>query len=97
MLVTTMTAAAAITVALWNGGAFNSLICGGECGAAAIRTPDGLNLDPVDALPAAPPDNTSELNAAAVRTAVAGGLGNEKLGDRVGFAAIDPRTSGVLV
>lgn len=97
MLVTTITALGAITVALWNGGAFNNLICGGDCGAAAIRTQDGLKLDPIDALPAAPADNASDLNAAAIRAAVADRLGDEKLGDRVGFAAIDPRTAEVVV
>jgi D-alanyl-D-alanine carboxypeptidase/D-alanyl-D-alanine-endopeptidase (penicillin-binding protein 4) len=96
MLVTTLTALAAITVALWNGGAFNDLICGGDCGAAAIRTPDGLKLDPVDAALADPAAVTGDLDAAAIRAAVADPLGNEKLGDRVGFAAVDPRTGEVL-
>jgi D-alanyl-D-alanine carboxypeptidase/D-alanyl-D-alanine-endopeptidase (penicillin-binding protein 4) len=97
MLVTTVTALAAITVALWNGGAFNNLICGGDCGAAGIRTPDGLNLDPVDALPAEPAPNERDLDAAAIRSAVAGRLGSDKLGDHVGFAAVDPRTADVVV
>ncbi|MFL6090619.1 MAG: D-alanyl-D-alanine carboxypeptidase/D-alanyl-D-alanine-endopeptidase [Aeromicrobium sp.] len=92
LLVTTVTALAVIIVALWNGGAFNNLICGGDCGAAAIRKPDGLNLDPVDAAVAAPPDVASDLNASAIQSAVADALGSDKLGDHVGFAAVDPRT-----
>lgn len=97
MLVTTVTALATITVALWNGGALNNLICGGDCGAAAIRTPDALNRDPVEALPAVAPDNAAELDAPAIRAAVAGALGNVKLGESVGFAAADPRTAEVVM
>jgi D-alanyl-D-alanine carboxypeptidase/D-alanyl-D-alanine-endopeptidase (penicillin-binding protein 4) len=96
MLVTSVTALAAITVALWNGGLLNNLICGGDCGAAGVRTPDGLKLEPVDAAMAVPPDVTSTPNAAAIRSAVADSLRDEKLGDHVGFAAVDPWTGEVL-
>ena len=48
MLVTTLTAFAVIAVTLWLGGVFNGLICGGDCGSAAVRTPDELNLVPTE-------------------------------------------------
>src|SRR5690349_2507339 len=35
-----VTALAAILVALWAGGTFNSLICGGSCGSEAVSTPE---------------------------------------------------------
>lgn len=93
MLVTTVTAFAAIVVTLWVGGAFNALICGGDCGAAAIRTPDELNLEPADVAVEAAAASTPELNAAAIQAAVEDALDNEdELGERVAFAAVDVRT-----
>lgn len=93
MLVTTVTAAAVIVVTLWLGGVFNGLICGGDCGAAAIRTPDELNFVPEAVAVDAATEPTPGLNAAAIQSAVEDSLDNaEELGERVAFAAVDPRT-----
>jgi D-alanyl-D-alanine carboxypeptidase/D-alanyl-D-alanine-endopeptidase (penicillin-binding protein 4) len=93
MFVMTLTAFAAIVVTLWLGGAFNGLICGGDCGAAAIRTPDELNLVPSDVAVEPSTESAPELNAAAIRSAVEDPLDNDdKLGPRVAFAAVDART-----
>jgi D-alanyl-D-alanine carboxypeptidase/D-alanyl-D-alanine-endopeptidase (penicillin-binding protein 4) len=93
MLVTTVTASAAIVVTLWLGGVFNGLICGGDCGAAAIRTPDELKFVPADVSVDASTEPTSELDAAAIQSAVEDPLDNaEELGERVAFAAVDAGT-----
>ena len=97
MLVTTLTASAAIVVTLWLGGAFNGLICGGDCGAAAVRTPDELNFIPADVAVEPSTEPTPELNAAAIQSAVEDPLDNdEELGERVGFAAVDARTGDAV-
>jgi len=97
MLVTTLTASAAIVVTLWLGGVFNGLICGGDCGATAVRTPDELNLVPTDAALTASTEPTAELNPAAIRSAVQDPLDNEeKFGGRVAFAAVDARTGDAV-
>lgn len=97
MTVTTVTALAAITVALWNGGALNGLICDGDCGVQAVRPPDALNVEPVDATLASATRGTATVDAAAVRAAVDDALDNrEMLGPRVGFAAVDPQTGKSL-
>ena len=97
MLVTTITASAAIVVTLWLGGVFNGLICGGDCGAAAVRTPDELNFVPADVAVDASTEPTPELNAAAIQSAVEDPLDNvEELGERVAFAAVEARTGDVV-
>jgi len=97
MFVTTLTAFAAIVVTLWLGGAFNGLICGGECGAAAVRTPDELKFSPADVTVEPPTESPPELNVAAIRSAVEDPLDDEeKLGKRVGFAAVDARTGDAV-
>jgi D-alanyl-D-alanine carboxypeptidase/D-alanyl-D-alanine-endopeptidase (penicillin-binding protein 4) len=97
MLVTTVTALAAIIVTFWIGGTFNSLICGGDCGASGAAPPDGLAFEPqtIEAQANTPP--SSGVDPAAVRDAVASLLRDEKLGEHVGFAAVDVRTGEVLV
>ena len=97
LLVTTLTAFAAITVTLWLGGVFNGLICGGDCGAAAVRAPDELNLVPAEVAVEAPTESTPELNAAAIQSAVDEPLKDvDRLGERVAFAAVEARTGDVL-
>ena len=97
MFVTTVTAFAAVVVTLWLGGAFNGLICGGECGAAAFRAPDELNFIPAEVAVKPASESTPELNVAAIRSAVEDPLDNdEELGPRVGFAAVDPRTGDAV-
>ncbi len=92
MLVTSLTALAAISVTLWLGGAFNGLICGGDCGAAAVRAPDELNFLPGEVGVQAAPEGRSELDAAAIESAVEGPLEEAaELGARVSFAAVDAR------
>lgn len=95
--VTTITALAAITVALWTGGNLNGVICGGECGARAAALPDTLALVPSPHTAVASGTPASPVDAAAVGAAVQQALSDEKLGKRVGFAAVDPRTGEVLV
>ena len=97
LLVTTLTAFAAITVTLWLGGVFNGLICGGDCGSAAVRAPDELNLVPADVAVEAPTESAPELNAAAIQSAVEEPLKDvDRLGERVAFAAVEARTGDVL-
>jgi D-alanyl-D-alanine carboxypeptidase/D-alanyl-D-alanine-endopeptidase (penicillin-binding protein 4) len=97
MFVTTLTASAAVLVTLWLGGAFNGLICGGDCGAAAIRTPDELNLIPAEVAVEPVTRSTPELDVAAIRSAVEEPLDDEeRLGQRVGFAAVDARTGDAV-
>ncbi len=97
MVVTSVTAFAAIVATLWLGGAFNGLICGGDCGAAAIETPDELNLVPTDGAAEALPQPAFELDAAAIQSAVKDPLDDaEKLGPRAAFAAVDPETANVV-
>lgn len=102
MVVTTVTALAAILVALWSGGAFNPLICGGPCGARAAAAPKALALDPTERLAPrdqgdlASPVAAEAIDANAVRAAVASALASEKLGSHVGFAAVDPSSGAVL-
>jgi D-alanyl-D-alanine carboxypeptidase/D-alanyl-D-alanine-endopeptidase (penicillin-binding protein 4) len=97
MVVTTVTAAAATVVTLWLGGAFNGLICGGDCGAAAVRAPDELNFIPVDLAVEPATESTPELNGAAIKSAVEDPLDNdEELGQRVAFAAVEPRTGDAV-
>ena len=96
VLTTTITALAVAGVALWVGGHLNGLICDGDCGPAAAAVPDSLTLR---AAPAAadvrlPP--AVEPDGGAVRSAVVSVLDDEKLGEQVGFAAVDPRTGAVL-
>lgn len=98
LLVTTLTASAAIVVTLWLGGVFNGLICDGDCGAAAIRTPDELNFIPADAEVDASTEPAPELDVAAIQSAVEEPLDNdEKLGERLAFAAVDARTGDAVV
>jgi D-alanyl-D-alanine carboxypeptidase/D-alanyl-D-alanine-endopeptidase (penicillin-binding protein 4) len=97
MFVTTLTAFAAIVVTLWLGGAFNGLICGGQCGAAAVRTPDELNFIPAEVAVEPASESSPELNVSAIRSAVEDPLDDEeKLGPRIGFAAVDPRTGDAV-
>jgi len=97
MLVTTVTAFAAISVTLWLDGAFNELICGGDCGAAAVRAPDELNFIPAEVAVEASTESARSLNAAAIRSAVKEPLDDdEKLGPRVAFAAVEPRTGDAV-
>ena len=94
---TTLTAFAAITVTLWLGGVFNGLICGGDCGAAAVRAPDELNLVPADVAVEAPTESAPEFNAAAIQSAVDEPLKDvDRLGERIAFAAVEARTGDVL-
>ncbi len=98
MVVATLTASAVIVVALWLGGVFNGLICGGDCGAAAVRAPDELNFIPTEVAVQASTESVSALHAAAIRSAVEDPLDDEeKLGPRVAFAAVDPRTGDAVV
>ncbi len=97
MLVTTLTAFAVITVTLWLGGVFNSLICGGDCGSAAVRTPDELNLVPTELAVEPAAASTRRLNAAAIRSAVEDPLDDEEsLGPRAAFVAVDARTGSAV-
>jgi D-alanyl-D-alanine carboxypeptidase/D-alanyl-D-alanine-endopeptidase (penicillin-binding protein 4) len=97
MVVTTLTASAVIVITLWLGGVFNGLICGGDCGAAAIRPPDELNFVPADVGVQASAQSAPTLNAAAIQSAVEDPLGDdERLGPRVGFAAVDPHTGDAV-
>ena len=97
LLVTTLTAFAAITVTLWLGGAFNGLICGGDCGAAAVRAPAELNLIPDEVAVEVPTAPIPEVNAVAVQSAVEEPLKDaDRLGERVAFTAVDARTGDVL-
>lgn len=97
MLVTTVTALTAVTVALWVGGHLNPLICDGDCGADAAAVPDSLTLTPAPVVPDASVTSTRDLDPDAVRAAVASALADERLGEQVGFAAVDPQTRDVLV
>lgn len=93
MLVTTLTASAVVVVTLWLGGVFNGLICGGDCGAAAVRAPDELNFIPTNVAVQSATEPAPALDAAAIQSAVEDPLGDsEKLGPRVAFAAVDPHT-----
>lgn len=97
MLMTSVTALATILVVMWSGGSLNNLICGGDCGAAAVRKPDGLNFQPVDGAVDVPTSTATDLSADAIRAAVSNDLADvDHLGDRVGFAAVDPRTGEVV-
>lgn len=97
MVVTTLTASAVIVVTLWLGGVFNVLICGGDCGAAAVRAPDELNLSPSEVAVQPSTESAPALNAAAVRSAVEDPLDDEEmLGPRVAFAAVDPHTADTV-
>jgi D-alanyl-D-alanine carboxypeptidase/D-alanyl-D-alanine-endopeptidase (penicillin-binding protein 4) len=91
-----VTALAAILVALWAGGTFNSLICGGSCGSEAVSTPDALHLDPVAGPTLVSPQPDGSLDAEAIRAAVQKPLRSDDLGERVGFAAVDT-VSGQVV
>jgi len=94
MVVSTLTASAAILVTLWLGGVFNALICDGDCGAAAVRAPEELNFIPTEVAVQPPTASAPALDAAAIQSAVEDPLDDEeKLGPRVAFAAVDPRTS----
>ncbi len=97
LLVTTLTAFAAIVVTLWLGGAFNGLICGGDCGSAAARAPEELNLIPSEMAVETPGGPAPEPNSAAIQSAVEEPLEDvDRLGERVAFAAVDARTGDVL-
>jgi D-alanyl-D-alanine carboxypeptidase/D-alanyl-D-alanine-endopeptidase (penicillin-binding protein 4) len=97
MLVTTLTAFAVIAVTLWLGGVFNSLICGGDCGSAAVRTPDELNLVPTELAVEPATASTRRLNAAAIQSAVEDPLDDEEsLGPRVAFVAVDAQTGSAV-
>lgn len=93
---TSVTALVAIGLALWVGGKFNPLICGGDCGSEAVSTPDALHREPVVGSTAVSREPTGVLDAAAIRSAVAKPLEADDLGGRVGFAAVDAAT-GELV
>jgi D-alanyl-D-alanine carboxypeptidase/D-alanyl-D-alanine-endopeptidase (penicillin-binding protein 4) len=94
--VTSTTALAAVLVALWSGGDFNALICGGDCGSEAVSTPDALHLDPAAGSTAVSPAPSGVLDADAIRSAIAKPLTSDDLGERVGFAAADPITGNVV-
>lgn len=96
MLVTTITALATVSVALWVGGHLNGLICGGDCGPEAAAVPDALALTGSPAVADVGVVPPSERDGGAVRAAVAAALDDEKLGKDVGFAAVDPRSGEVL-
>lgn len=93
---TSVTAAAAIVVALWTGGTFNSLICGGDCGSDAVSTPDALRLAPVAGAATVSREPSGVLNADAIRAAVDQPLDSDDLGGLVGFAAVDTSTGDVV-
>ena len=94
-IVASVTALAAILVALWSGGTLNSLICGGDCGSEAVSTPDALHLDPVAGSTRVSREPHGVLDAGAIRAAVEQPLESDDLGERVGFAAVDPVTGDV--
>lgn len=75
------------SVVAWGRGSLNSIICGGECGPENVVAPEGLTIEG----PAGESDvkavASREVDAAAVRRAVAGPLRDGDLGSRVGFAA----------
>jgi len=94
--VTSITAAAAIVMALWLGGTLNPVICGGDCGSDAVSTPDALHLIPSVGSVAVSQAPLGTLDSTAIGAAVAGPLHSDDLGGRVGFAAVDTVT-GELV
>ncbi len=94
-LVASVTALAAILVALWLGGTLNPLICGGDCGSEAVSRPDALHLDPVAGSTSVSREPQGVLDAGAIRAAVEKPLASDDLGERVGFAAVDPVTGDV--
>jgi D-alanyl-D-alanine carboxypeptidase/D-alanyl-D-alanine-endopeptidase (penicillin-binding protein 4) len=95
-IVTSVTALAAVLVALWSGGSFNALICGGDCGSEAVSTPDALHLDPVAGSTSVSHEPRGIVDADAVRAAIAEALESDDLGERVGFAAADAVTGEVV-
>ena len=96
MLVTTITALATASVGLWVGGHLNGFICDGACGPEAAAVPDSLAVTGAPAVADVRVAPASELDAGAVRSAVASALDDERLGKDVGFAAVDPRSGEVL-
>lgn len=95
-IVTSVTALAAVVLALWLGGSLNRVICGGDCGSDAISTPDALHLTPATGSAAVSPAPVGTLDGNAIGAAVAAPLRSDDLGGRVGFAAVDTVT-GELV
>jgi len=95
-IVASVTALAAILVALWSGGTFNSLICGGDCGSEAVSTPDALHLDPVAGSDPVSREPQGVLDAGAIRAAIERPLESDDLGERVGFAAVDTISGNVV-
>jgi D-alanyl-D-alanine carboxypeptidase/D-alanyl-D-alanine-endopeptidase (penicillin-binding protein 4) len=89
-------AAGAGAAALWSKGSLNALICDGECGASAIATPDALARDGLPANAAPIEGESGRLDPDAIAAAVRGPLGDDELGRRVGFAAVDPADGSVV-
>lgn len=90
--------AAGLTVVAWTDGRLNDLICDGqpgECGASALATPDAMERDTAPASTSVPAAADARVDADAVEKAVRSALGDDALGEHVGFAAVDPRTRAV--
>lgn len=91
-----LVAAAVVVVMLWSRGSLNGLICDGECGPSAVATPEALGRDGAPGPAAARAAATGRLDGEAIEAAVREELGDDDLGPRVGFAAVDAADGRVV-
>ncbi len=97
VLVTAVVAALAVgTGVLWSKGSLNELICDGECGASAVATPDELARAGLPGPTTLSDADAGRLDPDAIAAAVRDELGDDDLGSRVGFAAVDPAGGEVV-